>query len=361
MPTREKRIFSALKADVDAVVLMNATDPNLDYSFFYVTGIPSGLFEGSVAIVRRNGTEVLCSELEELSARRAGVKCEVFQNRDDRLRIMRRKLGRLRRIGINAKELTHANFLVIKACAKQTRLVDVSESIQEARMIKDSDEIARIRRACQIASKVGDAIPELVREGMTETEAAAEINYAMMTSGASAPGFITISAFGPGSAEPHYVPSSRKLSKGQLALFDYGATYRRYVSDITRTFVCSAPSARQREMHEVVLRAQEAALDAIRHGVRGAEVDAAARSIIDSSRFKNRFIHSTGHGLGLCAHDPGSISSARDMELREGMVLTVEPGVYVKSIGGVRIEDDVLVTKRGCRVLTTASKELRIL
>ena len=197
---------------------------------------------------------------------------------------------------------------------------------------------------------------------MSETEAAAELNYRMMRSGASHAAFNSTVAYGAKSAEPHYSPSpARRLRKGNLALFDFGATYRRYVSDITRTFICGSPSKRQTEMYDTVLKAQEAAIAAIHDGVSGAAVDEAARDIIDNSRFSGRFIHSTGHGLGISVHDPGSISSANDMTLKKDMVLTVEPGIYISRFGGVRIEDDILVTRNGCKVLTSCSKAFRTL
>ena len=361
MATREKWIFSSVKKDVDAIVLMNAVEPNLDGSFFYATGIPSGLFEGCLAIVRPSGIEVLTSELEALSAEEAGVRTKVFENGEERTKLMKQRLSRLNKIGINSKELTLANFKAIKKAAGKAKLVDVSDDLYEARMIKQPDEIARISKACRIASEVGRSIPDFVSQGMLETEAAAELNFRMMKLGATGPAFTTTVAFGPKSAEPHYTPSGRKLRKGNFALFDFGAMYERYVSDMTRTFVCGKATKRQKEMHEVVLRAQEAALDMIRDGVHGEAVDMAARDVIDNSRFKDLFIHSTGHGLGISVHDPGSISSAKDMVLREGMVLTVEPGVYIKGFGGVRIEDDVLVTKNGCKVLTSCPKDLRTL
>jgi Xaa-Pro dipeptidase len=183
----------------------------------------------------------------------------------------------------------------------------------------------------------------------------------MMKLGAEAPSFPTNASWGSATAEPHYVPRSRKLKKGQLALFDFGASYRKYVSDITRTYVCGAPNSRQKRMYGIVLEAQLAAIDAVHDGASGKMVDAAARDIIDKSEFKGRFIHGTGHGLGISVHDPGGIGPNRDTILREGMVMTVEPGVYVQGFGGVRIEDDILVTKGGCRVLTKASKDfLRI-
>ena len=359
MATKERRIFASMKSDVDAVVFMNGTDPNLDNSFFYATGIPNGLFEGCVAIIQPKRTEVLSSELEELSSRTAGVRTTVFDSSEHRHDILARKLKGMQRIGVNSREITHTNYLKIKKAAGKAKLVDVSDDIENARVVKQPDEISTIRRACKIASSVGEMIPELVSEGMAETEAAAELNYHMMKLGAAGPAFVAAVAFGSKSAEPHYHPGPRRLKRGQFALFDFGANYKRYVSDITRTFTCGKANARQREMYDVVLRAQLAALDEIHDGVQGKDVDLAARRIIDGSRFRGRFIHSTGHGIGVSVHDPGSISPARDMTLKEGMVLTVEPGAYIRGFGGVRIEDDVLVTRKGCQILTSCSKEFR--
>jgi Xaa-Pro dipeptidase len=359
--TKEKHIFSSMKADVDCIVLMNAVEPNLDHTFFYATGIPNGLFEGCVAIVSPSKVEVLSSDLEALSSRQAGVRTTVFKGDADRTRILGKRLAGAKRIGINPQELTVANYRLIRKAVSGAKLVDVSADLARARMRKQPDEITKIRKACQIASRAGETIPDLVREGMSETEGAAELDYMMMKLGASAPAFGTVVAFGPSAAEPHYAPMSKRLRKGQFALFDFGAAHKRYVSDMTRTFVCSSPNARQKEMYEVVLEAQQAALDTVSGGVSGKEVDKAARDIIDRSRFKGRFIHGTGHGLGVTVHDPGSISPSRDMTLEEGMVLTVEPGVYIKGFGGVRIEDDILVTKKGCRVLTSCTKEFRSL
>jgi len=359
VPTKEKWIYASMKTDVDAVVLMNGTDPNLDNSFFYATGIPNGLFEGCIAIIQPKKTEVLSSELEELSSRAAGVRTSVFESAEHRHDLLVRRFKGLHKIGVNYREITHANYLKIKKAAGKAKLVDVSADIENARVIKQADEISSIKKACRIASSVAEDIPDLVSEGMTETEAAAELNHKMMRLGATGPAFTTAVAFGAKSAEPHYYPGPRRLKRGQFALFDFGANYRRYVSDITRTFTCGPHNKRQGEMYEVVLKAQLAALDAIRDGVRGKDVDQAARRIIDGSKFRGLFIHSTGHGIGVSVHDPGAISPAKDMTLREGMVLTVEPGAYISGFGGVRIEDDILVTKKGCQILTPCTKEFR--
>lgn len=358
MATKERRIFGEIGDEVEVVVLKNAVDPNLDQTFFYATGIANGLFEDSVALVKPRGVEVLTSTLEELSARESGVKTSVYKTSKEAAALLAERLRGMKRIGVNSEELTHANFLSIRKAAKGAKILDVSKPLARARMKKDDDEIRRIKRACVIASKTAELIPDFVKTGMLETEAAAEINYRMMKMGAAGPSFPTNASFGSATAEPHYSPGAKQLKKGQLALFDFGALYERYVSDLTRTFVCGRATGAQKELYDVVLRAQLASLDAIRAGVHGKDVDAAGRKIIDSSRYKGRFIHSTGHGLGISVHDPGSISSLRDMVLEEGMVLTVEPGAYVKDFGGVRIEDDILVTKKGCRILTTAPKEL---
>jgi Xaa-Pro dipeptidase len=358
LATKERKLFAQLKDKVDAVAFTNGTEPNIDLSFFWVTGIPNGIFEGGVAIATPRTVEVISSELEELSARTSGVRTTVYRTMKQREELVRKRFSRFDRIGVNSEELTYANYKFFRKCAGKTKLIDVSESIEKARVIKSEDEISRIQKACDITSKTAKAIPEFISEGMTETAAAAELNYMMMKLGATTTAFTTNASFGPATAEPHYTPAGRRLGKGQLALFDFGAQYMRYAADLTRTFVCSKPNAKQIEMHRVVLEAQLAAIDAIHGGAHGKEVDAAARDIVERSTFKGKFIHGTGHGLGVSVHDPGGIRMSKDMILEPGMVMTVEPGVYISGFGGVRIEDDVLVTKEGCRVMTRAPKEL---
>ncbi|MCU0859619.1 MAG: Xaa-Pro peptidase family protein [Thermoplasmata archaeon] len=357
MATKEKWIFSQLDKDVDAIVLMNGVEPNVDGAFFYATGIPNGIFEYCAAIVEPRSLEVLTSSLEETSAREGKVKATVFENDKQMEELMGKRLKGCKRVGINASNLTVVNYRTIKRAAKGARIVDITKDLDKARMIKQPDEIELIKKSCSIASKAGEDIPSFTKAGQLETGAAAELNFRMMELGASAQSFVTAVSFGVKTAEPHYQPQGRRLKPGQLALFDYGASYTRYASDITRTFICGRPDARQKELYDTVLRAQLAAIDAIHDGAHGKTVDKAARDIIDRSRFKGRFIHSTGHGLGISVHDPGSISPRRDMVLREGMVLTVEPGAYIRGYGGVRIEDDILVTKKGCKVLTPLTKE----
>jgi Xaa-Pro dipeptidase len=348
------RIFQEAM-DVDAVVLMNDVDPNLDMSFFYAGGMDSGLFEGCVEILWPDGRlDLFSSILEETSARTSKADVQVFARQAEKA------FKGLKRIGINGVGLTVRSLTELKRCA-DAEFIDVWESIEKARMIKDEEELRRLREACSIASRVGDEIPSFLKVGMAEYEAAAEVGYRMQKLGASAPSFPTDASFGANTAEPHHASGADRLKKGQTALFDFGALYRRYGSDVTRTFFAGSAGKRQREMYQVVREAQQAGIDAIRAGVNGQDVDTAARKIIDASPFKGLFIHSLGHGIGMSVHDGGRMAQGTALILEENMVLTVEPGVYVRGEGGVRIEDDIRVTKNGCEVLTTASKELRVI
>jgi Xaa-Pro dipeptidase len=228
----------------------------------------------------------------------------------------------------------------------------------KARLVKDAQEIDLIQRACDIASRAFEDTLPFIRSGVTEAEVASELVYRMQKNGATAASFRTIVGSGPNGAEPHYTAGPRKLERGDMIVIDFGAQYRMYCSDITRTVVVGKASAEQRRMHETVARAQAAALAKMRSGARGKSVDAAARSLIDRTKYKGRFIHGLGHSIGLAVHDGGALNASSDIVLRPNMVFTDEPGVYVPGYGGVRIEDDVLITKGAPRYLSTAPREL---
>jgi Xaa-Pro dipeptidase len=354
------RIFENVPDDIEAIVLMNDVDPNLDASFFYAGGMDSGLFEGCIEILWPDGRlDLFASILEETSARSSKAKVRVFAKGTEKDEMLIKALKGVKRIGINGAGLTCRSLDELKKGVK-AEFVDVWKSIEKTRIVKDADEIERLREACRIASVVGDEIPSFLKVGMAEFEAAAEVGYRMQKLGASSPAFPTDASFGANAAEPHHSPGSDRLKKGQTALFDFGALYRRYGSDVTRTYFMGSASKRQKEMYEIVRSAQQAGIDAIRAGVNGKDVDTAARKIIDASFFKGLFIHSLGHGIGLSVHDGGRMAQGMDLILKENMVLTVEPGVYVRGEGGVRIEDDIRVTRQGCELLTSASRELRV-
>ena len=362
MTERGKRIFSKIRDEIDAIVLINGDEPNVDMAFSYAAGTEAGLFEGCVTVVYPDGkVRMLSSQLEETSAKRSKAEVAVFQGAEDKMGRMKDSFGHASRIGINGQGLTYANLMDIKKAAPKAEIVDVSHAIAASRLVKDQDEIERLKKACQIATQVGEELPSIVKEGMPEYEAAAEVGYRMMKLGASSTSFTTNASWGMNSAEPHHEPDDSKLKKGDMVLFDYGALYNKYGSDVTRTFVFGKAEKWQKEIYEIVLRSQLEAIDAVHAGAEAKDIDAVARRIIDETQYKGRFIHSLGHGIGLSVHDGGRFSPTSEIVLEENMVMTVEPGIYLPGKGGVRIEDDILVTKKGCEVLTTATKEFMVI
>jgi len=361
MKDRVRKVFDRLDGSADAIVIANSVDPHLDQSFFYLFDVPSGLFEGSVAIAHRSGDlDIFTSPLEAQSAEEAakGDRSVTIHRveRDSTEPEVAKVLDGAKTVGLNFAELTHAWFTRLDKLRPGTQWIDASAALRKARAVKDAGEIERLRTAAEIGSKVGVEIPTLLRKGMTELELAAEIEYRMGRHGASGRSFSTIVAFGPHGAEPHYQPGTTRLEPGVSIVCDYGALYRRYVSDITRSFRFGPADEEMRRVHETVERAQQAALETIRPGVAGKEVHLAALRVIDASPFKGRLIHGVGHSIGLAVHDGWAYNPKVDDPLEEGMAITVEPGIYLPGKGGVRIEDDVVVTRTGYQFLSTAPR-----
>ncbi len=359
MKQRVKGIFGQAKGKADAVVLLNSVDPHLDMSFFYATGAENGLFEGSAAVMYPDGRcTLICSVLEHESAAHTDCDIVTFAKKDEFVAAMKKALKGCGKVGFNPPETTHKAYLTIKECAGKSKLVDFSEALIAARVTKDERELELMREACTIASEAAVEVQDSIKAGVPEYKIAAELCYIMQKKGAIGPSFETIVGSGPNSAEPHYHAGARKVKKGDFVLLDFGALYKRYRSDITRTYFLGKASPRQREMYGVVLEAQKRALAAIKPGVKGGKAHEAAAKYIDSTKYKGKFIHGVGHSLGLATHDGSALNPRVDITLRPGMVFTVEPGVYVSGYGGVRIEDDIVVTKKGYELLTSAPRSL---
>jgi Xaa-Pro aminopeptidase len=235
-------------------------------------------------------------------------------------------------------------------------LVPIVEWVEEIRAIKSAAEVDAIRRACEIADETFEFMLDAVRPGVSERELAGRIELELIRRGAEGASFETIVAFGERSALPHARPTGRELRRGEIVLFDFGAVAEGYVSDMTRTVACGDPPAEILEIYDVVLAAQNAALDGIRAGMAGPEADALAREVIESAGHGPRFGHSLGHGIGLEVHEAPRLSRKSVDRLAAGMVVTVEPGVYVDGVGGVRIEDDALLGPEGLEPLGGAPK-----
>ena len=270
------------------------------------------------------------------------------------------KLGKKpRRLGIESEHLTVAGRTQLaRLLGSEFRLRETRGLVEQARMVKDADEIALLRAAVDLGASLFDRALEAIRPGVKESEVAAEMEYAARRAGAEEMSFPTIIAAGKRSALPHGRASQAAIPSRGFVVCDFGVILTGYCSDRTRTVYVGHPTDDDRRVYEAVREAQLAAIEAVRAGVSVSEVDQAGRNILKKIGLARHFTHSTGHGVGLEIHEPPRIAAGQCEILRPGMVITVEPGVYIAGSGGVRIEDMVVVTEQGCEVLTPTSKEL---
>ena len=268
---------------------------------------------------------------------------------------------KVRRLGFEKSRIGYEQYEFLKSkLPVRCSLEPLAGLIEALRMVKSGLEIALIRRSVDLNSKAFEAALGAIRPGRTrEVDLAAEIDYRMRKLGAERPAFETIVASGPRSALPHAQPSQRIARENELLLIDMGATLDGYASDMTRVVFLGHPSTSIKRIYRAVLEAQLAAIDAVRPGVTAAHVDRQARRSLKVEKLDKAFVHSTGHGLGLEIHEPPRLGKGEKTRLLEGMAITIEPGAYLEGLGGIRIEDTILVTKNGCEVLTPTSKELR--
>lgn len=272
------------------------------------------------------------------------------------------KRRRLKRIGFEATRIFYDAFLRLKqALPLAASLRPIGPAIEKLRMIKSAAEIARIRRSVLTNSEAFETTVRSIRPGVSEAAIAAELEFKMRRLGAEKAAFETIVATGSRTALTHAQPSQQKTAVNELLLIDMGACQDGYMSDMTRVLFFGQPSRRIRSIYSAVLKAQLAAIDVVAAGVTAGEVDRKARQVLESEGLGKEFLHSTGHGLGLEIHEPPRLGKKDPTRLEAGMVITIEPGAYIRGFGGIRIEDTVLVTKNGCEVLTPTSKELMLL
>jgi Xaa-Pro aminopeptidase len=268
------------------------------------------------------------------------------------------KARKRQRIAVSPSRVTLAGWKALrKAAGANLKWLAVDGLVEGLRSVKDASEIERIRDAARLGSQVMEETIRLIRPGVTELDIAAEIGYRMRRQGASGESFEAIVAAGPRSALPHARPTTRQIGKNELVVLDLGAILRHYCSDLTRTVHVGKASARVRQWYQAVLDAQTAARNAVKAGVTCGTVDAAARNTLQHKGLGRYFVHSTGHGIGLEIHEDPRIARDQKTILETGNIVTLEPGVYVEGVGGIRIEDDVLVTPRGAEVLTTTPRE----
>ena len=266
--------------------------------------------------------------------------------------------GKIKRLGIEGKSATVSFQQALAKKLPNHALIVTEGLVEQLRAVKDKDEIEATRLACQQARRAFEAVRAMLTPEMTELDVAAELEYRARRFGAKSLSFAPIVAVGPRAALPHATPTKRRLSESDFVLIDWGANSGLYLSDLTRVVVTGKISPKLRKIYQIVLRAQLAAIDAIRPGIKCEEVDRIARSVITRAGYGKEFGHGLGHGTGLDIHEAPRFAVGQTTELQPGMIVTVEPGIYLSGWGGVRIEDDVLVTRTGHEVLTDVPKEL---
>lgn len=267
----------------------------------------------------------------------------------------------IKKLGFEQDHMTFASYKVYEAAIKGAELVPFSGIIEKLRLIKTEPEIKILKEAAEIADAAFKHIITFIQPGRSELEVSNELEFFMRKEGATSSSFDIIVASGLRSALPHGVATDKQIEKGDFVTLDFGAYYKGYVSDITRTVAVGNPSEQLKEIYQIVLEAQLRGVNGVKPGISGKEADALTRDYITEKGYGEYFGHSTGHGIGLEVHEGPNLSIKSDIVLEPGMVVTVEPGIYIPGVGGVRIEDDTLITNDGNERLTYSSKELIIL
>ncbi|WP_018133434.1 M24 family metallopeptidase [Effusibacillus pohliae] len=307
-----------------------------------------------VPVLDRNKAEAVCD-----------LPVHTHGDEDDAVRLLLELLGcdpaGIGRIAIEKTHMSVARSEQVQAHFSGSIFVNAEERLTAMRLQKDEQELALMRRAARLADEaVAFAFSQIV-PGRMEYEIVQAIESFAKRQGADRMAFDTMVLAGEKSALPHGAPGTREIRRGDLLLIDLGIVWQGYCSDITRTVAVGEASDRQRAIYEAVRKANEAAIAAVKPGVEAAAVDRAARDVIAEAGFADSFTHRVGHGLGIEIHEPPSVHGKNGQRLLPGTVFTIEPGIYLADVGGVRIEDDVLVTESGAEVLTAYPKELQIL
>ncbi len=283
---------------------------------------------------------------------------EIVQHTDNRTLFDILNSINISSLGFEEEFVTYAQYKELNDKLHNVKLIELNGIINDLRMIKSDDEIESIRKAAEIGDKTFEYICTILKPGITEKEISLEIEHFMKKSGASGTSFESIVASGKRSSLPHGVASDKVIEQGDFVTLDFGCIYSGYCSDMTRTVVIGKATDKQKEIYDIVLRAQEEALEHIKAGKSGVEVDKIARNIIEENGYGDYFGHGLGHGVGLEIHESPRLSPTSKHTLEANMVVTDEPGIYLPDFGGVRIEDLVVVTTDGCEVLSKSSKRL---
>ena len=361
---RLSRMQDALqRASLDALAL------NPGPTMAYASGLTFHLMERPVVLVipAKGRPALILPEFERTKGEASPLKPTLFTyaedpvSRAETFEAAVRQLGLPgRRVGVEPLRMRVFELRLLEAAAPKTQFLSAEEVITAVRVAKDEAELVSMRRAVHAAEAALQATIPLLKPGMTEREAASELTVQLLRAGSDSElPFPPIVASGPNSALPHAVPTDRRMQAGDMLVIDWGATVDSYISDLTRTLAFQPIDPELAKVHAIVLQANQAGRAAVRPGAACAEVDRAARAVIEAAGYGEFFTHRTGHGIGMEAHEPPYIRGDNEETLIAGMTFTVEPGIYLPGRGGVRIEDNVVVTPEGCEVLSSMPRELR--
>jgi Xaa-Pro dipeptidase len=355
-------IASLRTSNLDAVIL------NPSSTLTYLTGLQFHLMERPVVLFVAPGQDpvIVLPELELPKVDLFPYKVQAFaygelpSEWDNAFRNAAQALGvDGKRIGVEPRQLRLLEFRHVKAGAPEAEYPDASDVLSQLRLKKDKTEVDAMRRAVKIAQDALEAAVPLIKIGMTERELASELVMQLLKHGSDSEfPFSPIVSSGPNSANPHASPSERKLQAGDLLVVDWGAAYGGYISDLTRTFAVGEVDAECQKIHKIVQEANAAGRAAGKPGVPCADVDIAARGVIEKSGYGKYFTHRTGHGIGMEAHEDPYMRGDNMQLLEVGMAYTVEPGIYLPNRNGVRIEDNMVITESGAESLSDIPREI---
>jgi len=357
MTSPRRSALAARLAGADLDALLVTALPNVRY----LTGFTGSA--GSLLVTADGQGDVLCVDgrYVEQAAAEAG---EVERITGRGLTWVGERLGPRRRLGVESAHLSWDAARGLVAALPQTAIEPAPGHVEALRATKDEDELRLLAQACRIGDTAFGVLVEQLKPGLTERQAARILDAAVLDSGADEVGFPTIVASGVSGARPHHRPTERPLERGELVTVDFGARVGGYTSDMSRTVALGAPSTQLRRLYEAVAAAQQAGVDAVVEGVEAGAVDAACRAVLADAGLADAFPHPSGHALGLEIHEGPFLREGSAARLPARAAVTVEPGAYVPGLGGVRIEDVVVVLptpERGPSVLTTAPKDLLVL
>jgi Xaa-Pro dipeptidase len=363
MNQRLEKLQSWMKEN-DIDVSFVTSSENVFYLSGYFTNPHERLL--ALAVFQEEEPFLVAPEMEVLNARRAGWNQEIlgFSDIVNPWEIIQKAVGkrisRAAKVAIEKEHMNVERYEHLTALFPGAAFVSAEEILRRLRMLKDAQELKIIEEACALADYAVEVGVSEIKEGRTELDVLNAVEYALKQKGVTEMSFATMVLTGANAASPHGNPGQTKIKKGDLVLFDLGVVVDRYCSDITRTVAFGDVNDKQKEIYDTVLKAQLAAVVASKPGVTAADVDLTARRIIADAGYGEYFPHRLGHGLGISVHEYPSLTETNSLVLEEGMVYTIEPGIYVPDVAGVRIEDDVYITADGVKVLTKFPKGLQI-